>query len=107
MSYSKKTIIAGYSNTQAERNHSTRAISILNGHWKDVSIINYVKRRELDPATVTFHRDTADMSGKGRSTSGAAYRMESDHTIVKVSESDYGANIIKYVRSLTDDARPL
>lgn len=83
MSYLKQTVVAGYSNTQAQRN-----ISILNGHWKDVSIINYVKRRNLDPSTVTFRRDTADMSGKGRSTYGAEYKMKSDHTFVKVSESE-------------------
>ena len=83
MSYLKQTVVAGYSNTQAKRN-----ISILNGHWKDVSIINYVKRRNLDPSTVTFRRDTADMSGKGRSTYGAEYKMKSDHTFVKVSESE-------------------
>jgi|TARA_R110002074_G_scaffold118974_1_gene251968 hypothetical protein len=83
MSYLKQTVVAGYSNTQAKRN-----ISILNGHWKDVSIINYVKRRNLDPRTVTFRRDTTDMSGKGRSTYGAEYKMKSDHTFVKVSESE-------------------
>ena len=83
MSYLKQTVVAGYSNTQAKRN-----ISILNGHWKDVSIINYVKRRNLDPSTVTFRRDTTDMSGKGRSTYGAEYKMKSDHTFVKVSEPE-------------------
>ena len=83
MSYLKQTVVAGHSNTQAKRN-----ISILNGHWKDVSIINYVKRRNLDPSTVTFRRDTTDMSGKGRSTYGAEYKMKSDNTFVKVSESE-------------------
>ena len=90
MSYLKQTVISGYKISDAQRDHSTKCYSVLQGHWSEKSIINSVKRRAIDPTTVKFRHDVTDLSGNGRGTYGAEFKLTEHYEIVRLSEDrDY------------------
>lgn len=88
MSYSKHTVISGYKTSDEQRDHTTLCVSVLHGHWSNDSIINYVKRRALDPTTVKFQHNVTDLSGKGRGTYGGEFKITEHDEIVRLSEDE-------------------
>ena len=86
MSYLKQTVISGFKTSDEQRDHSTMCVSVLQGHWSEDAIINSVKRRALDPTTVTFRHDVSDLSGKGRSTYGGEFKLTEHFGIVRLTD---------------------